>query len=447
MSNNLTNESKTQNSEKREILKEPRISTEKIAKINSMFKKICFYSFCLTLVASIVLAVVGVAGVFSSVADYELDSKLTFERLTTPEDEEYSEDEHNVCPVEYGYFEEGSAKDDAVPKYSFIVSYTYDEWAAIGEATVFEGFVYREADGDRFVAFTTEADDAMIKDAVRDIYADEAGGVFTAAIALFILAISLAVIAFFGQHFTIYEKSWFLSIMVLAAIFAIIFPEESCNGVSGIIIMLLYLADTFLNILCELLISKQSKWNFIVSVFVEITEILICIVLSYRFATMASTLLFWLPVDIISFFNWRKRPDDEQEELTKVRTLKGWQEVLIIVGIAVWTVVVGYFVSGLDIVSDLFGGNELVANIVIYLDACASAVGIVNGLAILFRFREQWIAWYICSVLEAIINILAGQYILLILKFGYITNTTYGYIKWTKYIKEHPEVLEEKTIL
>ena len=48
------------------------------------------------------------------------------------------------------------------------------------------------------------------------------------------------------------------------------FPEEGANGVNGIVIMLLYLLDTFLNILCELLISKQSRYNFLVSVLVEI---------------------------------------------------------------------------------------------------------------------------------------------------------------------------------
>ena len=72
-----------------------------------------------------------------------------------------------------------------------------------------------------------------------------------------------------------------------------------------------------------------------------------------------------------------------------------------------------------------------------YLDACASAVGIANGLFILFRYREQWIAWYIVCILEIALNIMAGQGILLVLKAGYLTNTTYGYIKWTKYIRSH----------
>ena len=239
------------------------------------------------------------------------------------------------------------------------------------------------------------------------------------------------------HYFTTYEKVWFFSILILAVVFAFLFPEEDVNGVNGKLIMALYLADIFLNILCELLISKQSKWNFIVSLFVEITEILICVVLSYRFATMASTLFFWIPIDIISFINWHRHPDKKDDELTCVRKLSGWMEVLIIAGIVVWTVGVGYFLTTLDLGTDLFGGNELLEVIVCYLDACASAVGIANGVFILLRYREQWIAWYICSLLEAAINILSGQYVLLVLKVGYLTNTTYGYIKWSKYIKSH----------
>ena len=165
----------------------------------------------------------------------------------------------------------------------------------------------------------------------------------------------------------------------------------------------------------------------------------------YRFATMTVTLFFWLPIDIISFINWTKHKDDVDDDLTVVRRLKGYQEVLVILAIIVWTIVVGYFISGLDIRTDFLGGNEQLETLMIYLDACASAVGIANGLFIFFRLREQWIAWYICSALEAIMNILAGQYVLLVLKLGYFTNTTYGYIKWSRYIKTHKE--DDKSIL
>ena len=171
---------------------------------------------------------------------------------------------------------------------------------------------------------------------------------------------------------------------------------------------------------------------------VEITEILICVVLSYRFATMATTLFFWIPIDIISFINWNRHKDREQEELTEVRRLTGKQEVLVLTGIVLWTVVVGYFLTTLEI-EGLLSSTPTLETIVCYLDACASAVGIANGVFILLRYREQWIAWYICALLEAAINIISGQWVLLVLKAGYLTNTTYGYIKWTQYIKAHPK--------
>lgn len=238
------------------------------------------------------------------------------------------------------------------------------------------------------------------------------------------------------NYFTTYEKIWFFSIVGLSILFAFLFPEEETQGVNGGVIMALYLVDIFSNVACELLISKQSKYNFLVSLVVELTEIAICLVLSYRFATMASTLFFWIPIDIISFIQWNKHKDAEQEELTEVRRLTGWQEVLILTGIAVWTVGIGYLLTLIEY-NGIFSGNPTLEVVSCYLDACCSAVGIANGLFILFRYREQWIAWYISTLLETILNIMAGQWILLILKAGYFTNTTYGYIKWTKYIKSH----------
>lgn len=373
-------------------------------------------------VVAVVLAVIGAVNVNRKVENYSFVESCEFVRTTTAEEEDYSEDD-TICAVEYEAYD---------GKYTCTVNYSYDEWLELDEDTII-GYVYELDDGS-FVAFAHEATASDIAEAAKNLYADEQSINFNAAIAIILLAIGLAVITFWARFFTTYEKVWFMTILVLASVVSILFPEEDCNGINGIWIMALYLLDTFLNILCELLISKQSKWNFIVSVFVEITEILICVLLAYRFATMATTLFFWLPIDIISFINWHKHPDKKDDELTEVRKLSGLGAVLVITGIVAWTVIVGYLLSGLDITTDLFNGDEALANIVCYIDACASAVGVANGVFILFRFREQWIAWYICAALEAAINIISGQYVLLVLKLGYFTNTTYGYMKWTKYI-------------
>lgn len=346
--------------------------------------------------------------------------------------EDYNED-NTICDVTYTHGDK-----------ELVISYSYEEYVKLDEQTII-AYEYETDNGTKLYFDHQDISDQEVANLYSQVKANELVSVFNFGMASFILTLSIAIMLLFSKQFTTYEKLWFVSIMVLATIISVLFPEESANGVNGILIMLLYLLDTFLNILCELLISKQSRYNFLVSVLVEIVEIAMCIVLMYRFATMATTLFFWLPIDIISYINWTKHKDDEESELTVVRKLKGYQEVLVILGIIVWTIVVGYLISGLDIATDFYN-NEVLETAIIYIDACASAVGIANGLFIFFRLQEQWIAWYICAFLEGVINVISGQYVLLVLKLGYFTNTTYGYIKWNRYIKEHDKKKAEISI-
>ena len=247
------------------------------------------------------------------------------------------------------------------------------------------------------------------------------------------------------NYFTTYEKWWFFGIMGLAVLVTILFPSSVEDlEINPWLIMSLYLLDILLSLMCELLISKQSKWNFIVSLGIEITEIVTLILLAERFATMTVTLFFWIPIDIISFVNWHKHKDDEKQDLTVVRELRGWQEVLVILGIVVWTFGVGYLLTVISPEYGLLETNSWQDNAVCYMDAACSVVGICNGLFILFRYKEQWVAWYLCAILETIMNIIMGQWVLLVLKLGYFTNTTYGYIKWSKYIKQHNSIAVKK---
>lgn len=378
----------------------------------------------LLIVGSLVSYGLGFSKVNSSVGSFSFVQ--TVEMTRDFEMEDYDGEEDTICDVTY------RAGDKEM-----IITYSYDEYEKL-ETKEITGYEFKTQNGTVLYFDHQDVNKKELEEAYQQVVANQTMPIFNFANASVILALSLLIMMLFSRQFTTYEKSWFMSIMILATIFSVLFPEESANGVNGIIIMLLYLLDTFLNILCELLISKQSRYNFLVSVLVEIVEIAMCVVLMYRFATMATTLFFWLPIDIISYINWSRHKDENEDELTVVRRLKGWQEVLVIIGIILWTFVIGYLISGLDIATDFYN-NEMLETAIIYIDACASAVGIANGLFIFFRFREQWIAWYICAALEAVINIISGQYVLLILKLGYFTNTTYGYIKWSNYIKSHKE--------
>ncbi len=413
----------------------------KIASISAM---------AVLIAVSLILAIISCVSIFKSNEDY---AGKAVEVFTVSDIGDYDEDS-TKCRVQF-QSQDGN--------YLYYHTYSYEEWEQLPEAaedydetglihTTVTAHIFETADG-TYAVFAPEHRSAEkplptpdeIMSELRAARVLKASPLINAAMAVLLAAIGFAIMGFAGKHFTTYEKCWFLSIMVLAGVFAILFPEEDVNGINGLVIMGLYLLDTLLNILCELLISKQSKWNFIVSVFVEITEIAICLVLAYRFATMVSTLFFWLPIDIVSFINWNRHPDRKEDELTQVRRLRGWMEVLILVGIALWTVGIGYLLTMLDFGTDLFHGNEALYIAVCYLDACVTAVGIANGLLIFFRFEEQWFAWIMDAVLEGVINILSGQFVLLVLKAGYLTNSTYGYIKWRKYIKAHPELQRKWT--
>ena len=358
-------------------------------------------------IASIISIGYGLFDINANVENMQFKQSIQMTRDIDLED--YSED-NTICDVTYTNGDK-----------QLIVSYSYEDYVKLDDKTI-TAYEYETKNGTKLYFDHQNINDQEVQYSYKQVRANELASLFNFGIASLILMLSILIMMLFAKQFTTYEKSWFISIMVLATIFSVVFPEESANGVNGIIIMLLYLLDTFLNILCELLISKQSRYNFLVSILVEIVEIAICVVLMYRFATMATTLFFWLPIDIISYINWSKHKDDEENELTVVRKLRGYQEVLVIIGIIVWTFVIGYLISGLNIATDFYN-NELLETFIIYIDACASAVGIANGLFIFFRLQEQWIAWYICAFLEAVINIISGQYVLLVLKLGYFTNT------------------------
>ena len=379
---------------------------------------------CLMLLGSAVSFFVGVNKVNADYGSAEYVGTVEMERDRALED---YDDESTVCDVTYKHGDE-----------SMVVTYSYADYLKLDQDSI-TAYEFEAEDGTMLYFDHQDPTKTEFVDSYRETAANVNMPIFNLGIALIIMFASLAIMVVFAKMFTTYEKCWFLSIMALAAIVAVAFPEQSANGVNGILIMLLYLMDTFLNILCELLISKQSRYNFLVSLGVEVTEIVECLVLMYRFSSIVTTLFFWIPIDILSYIKWSKHKDDDEKEMTAVRKLTGWQEVLVIIVILVFTVVVGYIISGLNIHTDFLGGNKTLETAIIYLDACGSAVAIANGLFIFFRLQEQWIAWYISAIMETIINILSGQYVLLVLKLGYFTNTTYGYIKWNKYIKEHKD--------
>lgn len=242
----------------------------------------------------------------------------------------------------------------------------------------------------------------------------------------------------FFKSFTPYQIIYLFGVLILVTLFIIFLPDEMLETTNDMpkglatFVTICAIIAVIANPVCELLISKQNKWNFIISiVFIEITESIILFVQG-NYSTALFSILFWIPIDFVSFFTWKKHPDEKEEIITKVKKLTIKQDILLVLGILAFGFGVGYLLT-------LIPGAEDT-----YVDAFCTAMGMANGILLLFRYNEQWIAWILCLILDAWLYISAGSYIMLITVFAMVVNTIYGFIKWLIYIKKNNPSEEQK---
>ena len=236
----------------------------------------------------------------------------------------------------------------------------------------------------------------------------------------------------FLRSFTTYQKWYLIIVFTLTLAFVIFLPDMMLDDTSVPLVVVCSVIATLANPLCEIMISKQSLYNFWVDfLLIEVPSLIVYISLGW-YTLCFVTMLFGIPIDFVSIWNWRKHPDRQEEELTVVKTLTPKQDVLIILAIAAFTLIVGNLIQLLPGASDS------------YLDALAAACGMSNGILLAMRYKEQWFAWLVTLIFYIILDIRGGAYIMLIKEFAMLVNTCYGFWKWRNYISTHQEQIAEE---
>ena len=233
----------------------------------------------------------------------------------------------------------------------------------------------------------------------------------------------------FLRSFTPYQIIYLVAVFTLTAVFVIFFPDLMLDDTSSTFVVVCSVVAVLANPVCELLISKQSRLNFLVDIFfIELPEFVICVALGW-YSIAIITLVFWIPIDIVSYLKWKHNPDEEHEEMTVVKRLKPWQDILVVLAIAAFTLIVGTLIQYIPGAADS------------YLDAISAACGMANGILLLCRYTEQWYAWFATLVMYTILYTVSGSYIMLITVAAMFVNTCYGFTKWVIYTKKHPEAI------
>lgn len=229
----------------------------------------------------------------------------------------------------------------------------------------------------------------------------------------------------FLKSFTPFEAGYLGFVILLALGMAILFPELMLESTANPLLIACSVINVIANPMCEMMVSKQCKWNFLFDIFaIEITYVILAVYLGWY--TLALTcIFFWIPIDILSFFRWSKHPDEQNEYVTVVKRL-GWKSsILLLVLVVVFSLVVG------SIMTNIPGSQDS------YLEAFASAMGMVNGVLLMLRYSEHWYAWVITTTLYIMMDLSAGAYGLLIDDFAMLMITFYGIVKWFTYTKKH----------
>lgn len=240
----------------------------------------------------------------------------------------------------------------------------------------------------------------------------------------------------FIKSFTPFQIIYLSSVLLITVAFIIFMPENmldlseelDSNVTIKTVVTVAAIISVLANPVCEIFISKQSYFNFIVDIFlIEIPELILCVANGW-YSIAISTVAFWIPIDIISILRWNKHADEEHDEMTAVKRMPPAVEVVAIIGVILFGLAVGSLIKMIPGAADS------------YIDALATAFGMSNGILLMLRYSEHWFAWYITLALYTYIYISGGAYIMLVTVAAMLVNTTYGLVKWFIYSKKHPEI-------
>ena len=237
----------------------------------------------------------------------------------------------------------------------------------------------------------------------------------------------------FFKSFTRIEAIYMTFVVVLAVGMAVFFPELMLESTASPLLIVCSVMNVIANPLVETMNAKQFRGNFLIDIFlIEITYIILSLHLGW-YTLMLSCIFFWIPIDILSYIRWSKNIDREDENLTVVKRLSLKTSLLLLVAVVVFSLVMG------SIMTNIPGSEDS------YLEAFATAMGMVNGVLLMLRYSEHWYAWVITTALYLIMDISAGAYGLLIDDIAMMVVTFYGIYKWFTYTRKHGTIQEKFT--
>ncbi len=171
-------------------------------------------------------------------------------------------------------------------------------------------------------------------------------------------------------------------------------------------------------VICIFFTAKANISNFI---FAAVNTIVYAIYLVYWhiWGTAALEILFYIPMNFVSWYYWAKHRDREITQKTKAKRLKLHQNAICAV-----LVVGGAFVYHSILVR--VGGE------VVWFDAFTLSIGIIATILELLRYREQYVWWIITDIVSVGMYIAHFDAVYLTKRSIYLIMAVIGLVNWAK---------------
>ena len=174
-------------------------------------------------------------------------------------------------------------------------------------------------------------------------------------------------------------------------------------------------------VLCVVLVAKGSILNYLFG----LVNVSLYAYISFEataYGDAALNALYYLPMQFIGYFAWKRRVDDTQ---VKARRLTLLQRLFVAVGCAVAVVAVAFILKS-------FGAGQP------FKDSATTVLSVVAQILMAMAFMEQWVLWImtnIISVIMWVIFALEGEphaEMMVIMWVFYLMNSINGLRVWLK---------------
>lgn len=219
----------------------------------------------------------------------------------------------------------------------------------------------------------------------------------------------------FWDGYSLFEKLFLLIMGLVQVVVFIIAPDTPLNIIAGI-------AGVVSVVMCA-----KGRTVFYFIGFIQTCTYLFLAWQNQFYGEVLENIFYFVTM-IWGIFVWKnnevENADGTRDVAAKKFTPVQWVISIILTILA--TIAMGYWLDGI-------GSAQA------YTDAATNVMAIIAQLLMVWRYREQWIWWFVIDVFCIKLWWVAGNWSMVAMYIAWTANTIYGWVNWSKLNKNQNE--------